>query len=167
MPVAQAAVAMVHACGAEESILLIRRTERSDDPWSGHWSFPGGRCDAGDADLIDTALRELAEECGIRLGRDRLEAAFEPRPAGRRMPQALLVAPFLFCVEDEMPAVPDPREAVEALWAPLKVLRDPARHALLPVPGMPADQLFPAVELNGVPLWGFTYRLLKEWLQFR
>jgi hypothetical protein len=23
---------------------------------------------------------------------------------------------------------------------------------------------FPAIELNGVPLWGFTYRVITEWL---
>src|SRR5215472_6528479 len=44
----EAAVAIVHARGAPsgsdaESVLLIRRTERPNDPWSGHWSFPGGR----------------------------------------------------------------------------------------------------------------------------
>jgi hypothetical protein len=24
--------------------------------------------------------------------------------------------------------------------------------------------MFPAIELNGVPLWGFTYRVIAEWL---
>jgi hypothetical protein len=24
--------------------------------------------------------------------------------------------------------------------------------------------LFPAIDLNGVPLWGFTYRLISDWL---
>jgi len=44
------------------------------------------------------------------------------------------------------------------------VLRDPARHVLRPVPGRPANVVFPAIELNGVPLWGFTYRLITDWL---
>jgi hypothetical protein len=43
-------------------------------------------------------------------------------------------------------------------------LLDPARHSLMPVPGQPIETRFPAVELKGVPLWGFTYRLLAEWL---
>jgi hypothetical protein len=25
--------------------------------------------------------------------------------------------------------------------------------------------LFPAIDLNGVPLWGFTYRLITAWLE--
>jgi 8-oxo-dGTP pyrophosphatase MutT (NUDIX family) len=160
----EAAVAIVRARGVPESILLIRRTEREGDPWSGHWSFPGGRRDAQDPDLLHTALRELEEECGIRLGREQMEAALEPASAGRKMGRRILVAPFVFSVDCELPAVADPAEAVEALWIPVDLLRDPSRHALRPVPGMPSDMPFPGIELNGVPLWGFTYRLLMEWL---
>lgn len=160
----EAAVAMVRARGERESVLLIRRTEREGDPWSGHWSFPGGRRDPEDPDLLHTALRELEEECGIRLGREQLEAALEPASAGRKMGHRVLVAPFVFSVDRELPALADPAEAAEAVWIPVDVLRDPARHALRPVPGMPADMPFPGIDLNGVPLWGFTYRLLMEWL---
>jgi hypothetical protein len=74
------------------------------------------------------------------------------------------VAPFLFRVTAQFPTTLDPREAVEALWTPLSVLRDPARHALQSVPGQPQEVMFPAVELHGVPLWGFTYRLIADWL---
>ena len=159
-----AAVAIVHAHGAEESVLLIRRTERDDDPWSGHWSFPGGRRDPGDIDLVHTALRELSEECGIELSRESLEATLPPTLAGRRVGQTITVAPFLFRAERELPTVLDPTEAAEALWIPLSLLRDPMRHCLTPVPRMPPEQTFPAIQLNGVPLWGFTYRVITEWL---
>lgn len=160
----QAAVAIVHACGAAESVLLIRRTERPDDAWSGHWSFPGGRRDAPDSDLLHTALRELEEECGIRLCRDQMERALPHALAGRRAGQFVLVAPFLFRVPAESATVLNPHEAVEGRWVPLALLRDPARHALLAVPGQPDFVRFPAVDLNGVPVWGFTYRLISDWL---
>jgi len=160
----EAAVAIVHARGAEESVLLIRRTERADDPWSGHWSFPGGRRDPEDPDLLHTALRELEEECGIRLERGQMEAALPPTNAGRRLGRVVLVAPFLFRVDGVLPTTPDPREAAEALWIPLGILRDPARHGLRPVPRLPREMVFPAIELNGTPLWGFTYRVMTHWL---
>src|SRR5579871_3685629 len=159
-----AAVAIVHARHPEESVLLIRRAERDDDPWSGHWSFPGGRRDPEDTDLVQTALRELAEECGIRLDRRQMEASLPPTNAGRRLGRVTLVAPFLFRVESVLPTTPDPREAAEALWIPLGVLRDPARHGLRPVPRLPSEMAFPAIELNGTPLWGFTYRVISDWL---
>ena len=159
----EAAVAIVRA-RATESVLLILRAERADDPWSGHWSFPGGRRDPEDSDLLHTALRELEEECGIRLARERLSAALPPAVARRRVGRFLLVAPFVFILDGEQPVQLDPREAAEAVWVPLRVLRDPARHALRPVPGLPPEVRFPAIDLNGVPLWGFTYRLITDWL---
>jgi 8-oxo-dGTP diphosphatase len=160
----EAAVAIVHAHGAEESVLLIRRSERESDPWSGHWSFPGGRCEPGDEDLAHTALRELEEECGIHLDREHLEAALPPLSAGRRMRHVLTVAPFLFRADSELPTVVDPEEVAEAVWVPLSLLRDPARHRLRSVPRLPPEMAFPAIELNGVPLWGFTYRVITHWL---
>ena len=145
-------------------MLLIRRAERAGDAWSGHWSFPGGRCEAEDPDVVQTALRELDEECGIRLERRDLEGVLPVAVARRRTPPFLLVAPFVFAVDGRRPAVLDAREAVEAVWVPLGELRDPARHRLGPVAGVPREMLFPAVEVNGWPLWGFTYRLISDWL---
>lgn len=158
-----AAVAIVHA-RAPDTVLLIRRAERADDPWSGHWSFPGGRCEPEDSGPLETALRELEEECGIRLAGASVETALPFALARRSVGQFLLVAPFVFRVEDIQPTVLHAPEAVEGMWAPLTVLRDPTRHALLPVPGMSPEMRFPAIDLNGVPLWGFTYRLITGWL---
>jgi 8-oxo-dGTP pyrophosphatase MutT (NUDIX family) len=142
----------------------MRRTERADDPWSGHWSFPGGRREPGDPDLVHTALRELQEECGICLGRERLEASLPPTYAGRRVGHSITVAPFLFRADGQLATVPDSREVAEVQWIPLSLLRDLSRHCLRQVPRLPREMAFPAIELNGMPLWGFTYRVLMQWL---
>ncbi len=164
MPETDAAVAIVHARGPADSVLLIRRAERDADPWSGHWSFPGGRREPVDPDLLDTARRELEEECGILLARDQLEVALPLSSARRRVGRFLLVAPFVFRVDAEHLPRLNPREAVEAVWVPLTMLRDPHRHTISTVPGVPPEIRFPAIDLNGVPLWGFTYRLITDWL---
>jgi hypothetical protein len=85
---------------------------------------------------------------------------FARRPTG----PYLLVAPFLFRVDAELPAVPDLREAVETVWVPIRQFRDPSRHRLMQVPGRPPEFLFPAIDISGSPCWGFTYRLITSWL---
>jgi len=160
----QAAVAIVRTREPKSSFLLMRRSERPDDPWSGHWSLPGGRRDPTDTDLLHTALRELEEECGICLDRKHMQDALQPVLARRRTGPFLLVAPFVFNVDDELPTVVDLEEAVEATWVPLSTICDPTMHSLRSVPGVPENWLFPAIEINGHPLWGFTYRLMTDWL---
>jgi 8-oxo-dGTP pyrophosphatase MutT (NUDIX family) len=44
--------------GGSARLLLLRSRD------NGHWGFPKGRRDDGDAHEVDTALRELAEETG-------------------------------------------------------------------------------------------------------
>ena len=53
---------------------------------------------------------------------------------------------------------------MEAVWVPVGMLRDPARHALSRIYGLRPDTWFPAIDLRGAPLWGFTYRLITDWL---
>jgi 8-oxo-dGTP pyrophosphatase MutT (NUDIX family) len=161
----EAAVAILHAPLPCDSVLLMRRTEREGDSWSGHWSFPGGRREAGDVDLLHTALRELEEECGIRLRRADLESALPCRVAGSRVGKFLLVAPFAFRASGELATILDPDEAAHADWLPLDILRDLKRHRLRNVPRGAPDLYFPAVDLDVAPLWGFTWRVLVEWLQ--
>ena len=84
----EAAVAMVQAHGERKSILLIRRAEREGDSWSGHWSFPGGWRHAADGDLLSTAIRELEEECGVRIAGERRDGAL-PYKLARRIRDAL------------------------------------------------------------------------------
>ncbi|MCC6918445.1 MAG: CoA pyrophosphatase [Alphaproteobacteria bacterium] len=50
----------------QASFLLTRR-QSSLRAHSGQWALPGGRCDAGETH-VQTALRELEEEIGLKLG---------------------------------------------------------------------------------------------------
>jgi 8-oxo-dGTP pyrophosphatase MutT (NUDIX family) len=160
----QAAVAILRTSAPDSAVLLMRRAEREGDDWSGHWSLPGGRRDESDVDLLDTALRELQEECAIRLSREQVSATLPPTLARRRTGPFLLVAPFVFDIATELPVVLDPKEAAGTMWIPQRTLLDPARHSFQPASGLPPHMRFPAIALPGAPLWGFTYRLLVDWL---
>lgn len=51
----------------EPTVLVTRRPAGISFP--GHWVFPGGRADPGDANPIETALREAEEEVGLQRNR--------------------------------------------------------------------------------------------------
>lgn len=142
---------------------MMRRAQRAGDPWSGHWAFPGGRREATDSDLLDTALRELSEECGIRLGREQMSERLEDDWAGRAVGRFVMVAPFVFRIPEQIPLTIDRSEAAEAVWMPMTVLLDLSRHLVRAIPGVPGERQFPAFDLGGTPVWGFTYRVLCQW----
>lgn len=51
---------------SEYRILLEKRVMNEKDPWSGQVSFPGGHFEKEDVYIVNTALRELNEETGIK-----------------------------------------------------------------------------------------------------
>ena len=42
----------------DAEVLLIRRAERPEDPWSGHMAFPGGRVEDDDPDLVSAKAKK-------------------------------------------------------------------------------------------------------------
>src|SRR3989442_10873051 len=86
------------ARGGGLEALFIRRAQRADDPWSGQVALPGGRRDAGDADLFATAVRETREETGIDLaGAERLGRLDDLYPRTPTLPP-VVVRPFVFAL---------------------------------------------------------------------
>ncbi len=154
----EAAVALLFLPGPDR-ILLIRRAEREGDPWSGHIALPGGRRDAADRDLLDTALRETVEETGIALSRAAERAVLDDlAPITPALPP-IVVRPFAFLMERE-PIVVASDEVAAADWVSLDALADPEvrRPAELLVRGAPMQ-----VEGYHLPaglLWGMTERIL-------
>ena len=160
-----AAVALVLAespQGAE--LVLIRRAERADDPWSGQIAFPGGRHDPGDSDLRATAIRETREETGVDLtGAESLGALDDLQPRTPTLPP-VVVRPFVFTLPRRVALVPSD-EVQRAFWLPLARLTDPAvrRDVTLTLQG--AKRTFPAYLVDGEVIWGMTERILSPFVE--
>jgi 8-oxo-dGTP pyrophosphatase MutT (NUDIX family) len=147
----------------DHELLLIRRGESARDPWSGHMAFPGGRRDAADVSLLETARRETWEETGIPLAeRGKVLGRLpEVTPLSKRLPP-LAIVPFVFAV----PAGTDARaasiEVADIHWVPLAHFRDPASRTYHRYDAGETILTFPAFALEGRTVWGLTHRILED-----
>ncbi|MDQ4131567.1 MAG: CoA pyrophosphatase [Actinomycetota bacterium] len=138
-------------------VLLIERTVRESDHWSGHMALPGGRPDPGDHDLAATAIRETREEVGIELA----------APIGRlddigSLTAGIVVSPFVFVVHEEPELELHPEEVQSAAWVPLSYLASPDAVTTTWYEGRGP---FPAFRWGPSPIWGLTYRTLTRFLE--
>ncbi|MGB7211740.1 MAG: CoA pyrophosphatase [Gemmatimonadales bacterium] len=153
-----AAVALIHV-PAPDAILLIHRALREGDPWSGQMGFPGGHVEGSDGDLVATAIRETAEEVGIRLERGRLVGSLDDVAPRSVVPPPFLVRPFLFSLSVRPPIRLSP-EAAAASWIDWSALVDPAnrRQVTITIGGL--ERSVPAFVIDGQVIWGMTQRVL-------
>jgi 8-oxo-dGTP pyrophosphatase MutT (NUDIX family) len=167
----RAAVAAVLREGEEGrlELLFIRRAEHESDPWSGHISFPGGRSEPGDAELVATATRETLEETGLDLRRDgELFGGLDEIQAMARARRVdLSIAPFVFRLLRPAELVPN-HEVVSLHWLPLESLLGPAHRSTMEYPHEGRTLELPCLRIDGLVIWGLTYKMfdnLRELLE--
>lgn len=159
----RAAVATVLRDSLEgPEVLLIRRAEHPQDPWSGHMAFPGGREAPEDRDLLATAIRETREELGLDLVHSaQLLGRLDALPAvarGRRV--GLTIAPFVFELTEQVALQPN-YEVAEWLWAPLSPLLHGTLATTMPYEFEGQRISLPAHDIQGRLVWGLTHRMLE------
>ena len=142
-----------------DAILLIRRAERSGDPWSGHIALPGGRRDPADPDLVATAIRETQEELGIQLTREDLAGGLEDVVPRSPVLPPIAVRPHVFILPAQ-PALVLNDEVASAQWVTIDYLLRPDTHhpVRLEIAGQSRQVQAYQVE-NGI-VWGMTERIL-------
>lgn len=157
-----AAVAIIRVNTPEDSFLLLRRNSNPQDPWSGHFSFPGGRREEHDDDLLETCTRETYEETGIALTSKAIQAKLPARYAGSRVNSLILVQPFVFQLEARPALTLETREIQSYCWLTTQSFQQKELHVQAEV--LP-NRYAPAFPLEDYYLWGFTYGLLKNVLE--
>jgi 8-oxo-dGTP pyrophosphatase MutT (NUDIX family) len=164
--VRKAAVALIFRAGEDGSpeLLFIKRAEYPGDPWSGQIAFPGGREEAGDTSLAETAIRETREETGIDLAREGMLIGTldDLRPRTIRLP-AVVVRPYVALLDQKEPLVLSPEVAL-AFWIPF--------GALSHTESWQEDTVFArGIQINARVfrheehlIWGMTERILAQLL---
>jgi 8-oxo-dGTP pyrophosphatase MutT (NUDIX family) len=139
-------------------------TERRADlrRHAGEISFPGGRRDAGDADLAATALRESHEEIGLDPA---IVEIGEKLPPTGTFVTGYLIHPFVGRIPHpaELDLKPNPAEVETVLTFSLDILRKSYEIRRLVRRGVPIHT--PTYEVEGHLIWGATARILGDLLE--
>ncbi len=142
--------------------ILIRRTE-DGQTHGGQISFPGGKKDLSDADIIATALRECEEEIGINKNEIDVLGTLTPLYIS---PSNFLVTPTLAYIKNVQAFKPSEKEVQEIIKVPLPMLFDPLIKQLRNVRSTNSknDNMSVPVYLLGedIVIWGATAMMISE-----
>jgi 8-oxo-dGTP pyrophosphatase MutT (NUDIX family) len=140
------------------SVLLMKRRSYPG-VHSDQISFPGGQVEEGDADLLDTALRETEEEMGIRIHR---EDTLSPLTKLYIPPSNFMVHPFLGLIDHRPPIDPQDEEVDEVIEAELLPFLNGSIQGHKMIRTSYGEYEVPVYNYNGHNIWGATAMMLSE-----
>jgi 8-oxo-dGTP pyrophosphatase MutT (NUDIX family) len=149
-----------HADEQEWFVLFTRRTQHVGSH-KGQISFPGGRRDPGDRDLVATALREAHEEIGLAPDDVIVLGACDEMPSHSA---GLVIAPFVGIIPHPYPFVINPMEIEELIEVPLSFFRHPAYHRVEPWEWDGRRYQIHFYDWQHHTIWGLTAGILTEFL---
>jgi 8-oxo-dGTP pyrophosphatase MutT (NUDIX family) len=151
--------AVLVALAVEDGELIAVLTERRADlrRHAGEISFPGGRRDEGDVDLVATALREAHEEIGLPPEAVEVIGALQPTPT---IATGYAVYPFVGLIEPGQTWKLSPREVAEVLELPLAALSAGYSRRRLIRRGIPIRT--DTYVVDDRLIWGATARILAD-----
>lgn len=148
-------VALIRQDGDYE-LLLTRRTEEVETH-KGQVAFPGGMRDHTDDTIVDTALREAAEELGIPPGSVRIAGLLDDLLT----PTGFVVTPVVGILERIPTLAPNAAEVADVFRAPLSFFADErnGRSERRNVAGKEYDVWF--YDSGGHLVWGVTAGIIR------
>ncbi|WP_416140048.1 CoA pyrophosphatase [Halomonas sp. HK25] len=155
----EAAVLMPIVDRPEPTLLFTRRAAHLNTH-GGQVAFPGGKREAGDSDLLATALRESHEEIAL--------PPYQVELLGRLSEvvslHGLRVTPYVGLIPPNLPLVADPSELDAIFEVPLAHFLEDRRHHtdVIPMDGRPL--YVPNYHVDGQVIWGLSAMMLVELL---
>ena len=150
---------LFYSSGNEVFTILIQRPDYGG-VHGGQISFPGGKKEKEDRDIVDTALRETHEEIGIETDHIEILGLLTDLYI---FPSNHLVYPVLGCTTSPLSFRPDEREVSRILEIPLSALFDEInlkQSEMLEVRGMPFEA--PGFRIGTSYIWGATAMIINE-----
>ena len=123
---------------------------------AGEISFPGGKLDSGDSDLLETALRETSEEIGLKITRKNVIGQLEPVIT---LNSGFMILPFVSVI-DEIPPLSANCEVEKIFHIPLESFLKTMAHD--PDPSHNIIQEMYTFEYQNQIVWGASARILKQ-----
>ena len=123
---------------------------------AGEISFPGGKLDPMDSDLLDTALRETNEEIGLHISRGQILGQLDPV---KTLNSGFLILPFV-CVLEEIPLLVPNSEVEKIFHIPLNPLLETMMNDSDPTHN-PVDGMY-TFEYQSQIVWGASARILRQ-----
>lgn len=153
-----AVMVLVHPVQNIPHLALIRRKEYPG-VHSGQISFPGGKSELEDRDLLQTAERETSEEIGV------VESAYSIWTQLTEVyipPSKFLVQPYVALAQEELQFIKEEREVEEVLSAPLSLFMgaDSMEDHTLDIGGM--RYTVPVYKFEDHVIWGATAMMISE-----
>lgn len=152
---AKPAAVLVIIYGFEPSVIMTERPKTMDHH-PGEISFPGGRWQDNDSDLLSTALREAQEEIGLEISRKQVIGQLKPV---KTLNSGFTISPFI-TVRESLPEIIPNSEIESILKIPLLPLlktlgddTDPAHHSI--------QEMF-TFRFENHLIWGASARMLHQ-----
>ena len=140
----------------DEPIIVMTEKPKEMKFHAGEISFPGGKLESNDSDLLETALRETSEEIGLAISKDQVIGQLDPVIT---LNSGFLILPFITIV-DKIPPLSANTEVEKIFHIPLEpFLKTEAKD---PDPSHNLIQEMYTFEYENQIVWGASARILKQ-----
>ncbi|QLH03289.1 coenzyme A pyrophosphatase [Nitrosopumilus cobalaminigenes] len=140
----------------DEPIVIMTEKPKHMTFHAGEISFPGGKLDSNDSNLLETALRETSEEIGLTIAPSQVIGQLEPVIT---LNSGFMILPFVSVVK-EIPTLSANAEVEKIFRIPLEsFLKTQAKD---PDPSHNLIQEMYTFEYENQIVWGASARILKQ-----